>query len=74
VRRSYTTPTSVEHGLTLRRYSTNVCAGCAIKHRCSVGGERRITRCEHEHVLETVQQRLDGSNFTGCSSGRQPSI
>jgi hypothetical protein len=26
---------------------------------CTTGPERRITRWEHEHVLEAVQQRLD---------------
>ncbi len=51
--------TNEERGLTLRRYWTNVCQGCAIKHRCTTGKERRVTRWEHEHVLEAVQQRLD---------------
>jgi len=51
--------TNVEKGLTLRRYWTNVCQGCAIKDRCTSGKERRITRWEHEHVLEAVQRRLD---------------
>ncbi len=36
-----------------------VCQSGAIKHRCTTGKERRITRWEHEHVLEAVQQRLD---------------
>ncbi len=34
-------------------------ASCAIKDRCTTGKERRITRWEHEHVLEAVQRRLD---------------
>ncbi|HUU25687.1 MAG TPA: IS1182 family transposase, partial [Methyloceanibacter sp.] len=51
--------TNQENGLTLRRYWTTACRGCAIKHRCTTGKERRITRWEHEHVLETVQRRLD---------------
>jgi transposase len=51
--------TNVEEGRTLRRYWTNACRQCAIKDRCTTGKERRITRWEHEHVLETVQQRLD---------------
>ena len=51
--------TNVEEGRTLRRYWTNVCQHCAIKDRCTTGKERRITRWEHEHVLETVQRRLD---------------
>jgi hypothetical protein len=53
--------TNVEHGLTLRRYWTNRCRGCAIKHRCTTAVERRITRWEHEHVLGVVQRRLDAN-------------
>ncbi len=51
--------TTQEKGLTLRRYWTNTCQGCAIKDQCTTGKERRITRWEHEHVLEAVQKRLD---------------
>jgi transposase len=51
--------TTVENGQKLRRYMTNACRSCAIKDQCTTGKERRITRWEHEHVLETVQQRLD---------------
>jgi transposase/macrodomain Ter protein organizer (MatP/YcbG family) len=51
--------TNEENGLVLRRYWTNACQSCAIKHRCTTAKERRITRWEHEHVLEAVQQRLD---------------
>ena len=53
----YFTPT--EHGQRLRRYWTNACRTCAIKDQCTTGHERRITRWEHEHVLEAVQKRLD---------------
>jgi transposase len=51
--------TNVENGLTLRRYWTNACRTCALKSRCTTGMQRRITRWEHEHVLEAVQRRLD---------------
>jgi transposase len=51
--------TNQEKGLTLRRYWTNTCQTCAIKGRCTTGKERRITRWEHEHILEAVQRRLD---------------
>jgi len=51
--------TNVENGLTLRRYWTNACRTCAIKSGCTTGAQRRITRWEHEDVLETVQRRLD---------------
>ena len=51
--------TNVEKGLTLRRYWTGACQSCAIKDRCTTGKERRITRWEHEHVVEAVERRLD---------------
>ena len=51
--------TNEEHGLVLHRYWTNACQSCALKHSCTTGKERRITRWEHEHVLEAVQRRLD---------------
>jgi transposase len=51
--------TTKENGLVLRRYWTNVCQNCAIKNACTTAKERRITRWEHEHVLEAVQRRLD---------------
>ena len=51
--------TTEENGLVLRRYWTKACQSCAIKHSCTTGKERRITRWEHERVLEAVQRRLD---------------
>src|SRR3974390_870321 len=48
-----------ENGQLLRLYWTNACRDCALKPRCTTGKERRITRWEHEHVLEAVQKRLD---------------
>jgi transposase len=48
-----------EHGLILHRYWTSACRYCAIKSRCTTGKDRRITRWEHEHVVEAVQRRLD---------------
>jgi transposase len=51
--------TNEEDGKTLRRYWTTACTHCPLKARCTTGPERRITRWEHEHVLEAVQQRLD---------------
>ena len=51
--------TNQEKGLTLRRYGTSACQTCALKDKCTTGKERRITRWEHEHVLEAVQRRLD---------------
>ena len=51
--------TNEENGLVLRRYWTNACRSCAIRHCCTTAKERRITRWEHEHILEAVQRRLD---------------
>ena len=51
--------TNEEDGKTLRRYWTTACPRCPLKSQCTKGPERRITRWEHEHVLEAVQQRLD---------------
>jgi len=51
--------TNVENGLNLRRYWTTLCRDCAIKARCTTAKQRRITRWEHEHLLEEVQARLD---------------
>jgi transposase len=51
--------TNEEDGKALRRYWTTACPGCPLKSQCTTGPERRITRWEHEHVLEAVQQRLD---------------
>ena len=51
--------TNEEKGQKLRRYWTNACRHCTLKHRCTTGPQRRITRWEHEDVLEAVQKRLD---------------
>jgi transposase len=50
-----------ENGQWLRRYWTNACRMCPIKQQCTTARERRITRWEHEHVLEAVQTRLDNN-------------
>jgi transposase len=51
--------TREQDGLALRYYWTSACADCAMKDQCTPSKERRISRWEHEHVLEAVQQRLD---------------
>ena len=53
--------TNEEDGKTLRRYWTTACPSCPLKSRCTTGPQRRISRWEHEHLLEAVQQRLDGN-------------
>ena len=51
--------TTEEDGQNLRRYWTSACPICPIKDQCTTGKERRITRWEHEHVVEAAQTRLD---------------
>jgi len=51
--------TSEERGLMLRRYWSDACPDCAIKDQCTPGKQRRITRWQHEEVLDAVQRRLD---------------
>jgi transposase len=51
--------TTEDKGLVLRRYRTNACQSCAIKHSCTTAKERLVSRWEHEHILEAVQRRLD---------------
>ena len=53
--------TNEEAGKMLRRYWTTACSNCSLKSLCTTGPERRITRWEHEHLLEAVQQRLDAN-------------
>lgn len=54
--------TSVEIDMALRRYwSTAGCNACKIKNQCTTSKERRVTRWEHEEVVERVQKRLDAN-------------
>ena len=51
--------TTLEAGLTIHKYWTSACPRCPIKAQCTTGDYRRITRWEHEAVLEAMQDRLD---------------
>ncbi len=51
--------TTHPNGLTMYRYWSSVCGTCALKSRCTTGKERRVTRWEHEAVLDVLQQRMD---------------
>ncbi|MCP4208549.1 MAG: IS1182 family transposase [Shimia sp.] len=48
-----------EGGLVVSRYWTDACGACTLKDQCTTGKERRISRWEHEHLVEDVQRRLD---------------
>ena len=51
--------TREENGLMQHRYWSSNCQTCSIKSQCTTGKERRITRWEHEAVIEAMQSRLD---------------
>ena len=51
--------TREEGGLQMRRYWSSACTQCAIKSKCTPSDYRRISRWEHEGVVERAQQRLD---------------
>jgi len=53
--------TTQEKGRTLYRYWSSNCQRCALKPQCTTGMERRVTRWEHESVLEALRERLDRS-------------
>jgi transposase len=50
--------TSEERGMTLHRYWSDQCGLCALKAQCTTGKQRRMTRWEHEAVVERAQARL----------------
>jgi transposase len=51
--------TREENGLQIRRYWSSACPECPMKRRCTPSDYRRISRWEHERVLEAMQRRLD---------------
>jgi transposase len=51
--------TGEEHGMQLRRYWSSSCPQCSMRSRCTPSKYRRISRWEHESVLEGVQRQLD---------------
>lgn len=51
--------TTVESGMTIHKYWSSACPRCPIKAQCTTGVYRRVSRWEHEHVLEAMQARLD---------------
>ena len=51
--------TTEENGLKLHKYWSSACPGCPMRARCTTASYRRVSRWEHEHVLETMQLRLN---------------
>ncbi len=50
---------TVEKGQTIFRYWTSACSSCALKSKCTTGKHRRVSRWEHEAVVDALQARLD---------------
>jgi hypothetical protein len=49
--------TSEQQGLLMRRYWTNACKARDPRSRCTTGKERRVSRWEHEHLVEASNAR-----------------
>lgn len=50
---------TVEHGLNYSKYWSSHCPHCPIKSQCTPSDYRRVSRWEHEDILDTMQSRLD---------------
>jgi transposase len=50
---------SQEKGKTIRRYWSSACPSCEIKYQCTKGKNRRVSRWEHEAVLDKVNARIE---------------
>ena len=50
---------TVEKDRVIHRYWSSACRECAIKSQCTRGRERRISRWEHEAVLDALEKRMD---------------
>ncbi len=48
-----------EGGKLIHRYWSSACIRCEIRGQCTSGQYRRISRWEHEHILDEMQERLD---------------
>ena len=48
-----------EKGQTLDKYWSSACPHCRIRSQCTTSKYRRVTRWEHEAVVEAVEARLD---------------
>ena len=51
--------TAKDKGKVIHRYWTSACSRCRLKPRCTTGKERRVSRWEHEAVLEAMEDRVD---------------
>ena len=50
---------NIERGMKTDRYWSSHCPRCAIKEKCTPGDYRRVSRWEHQAVLDDMQTHLD---------------
>ena len=50
---------TLEKGKTMRRYWSSSCVKCTMKPQCTTGVYRRISRWEHEAVLDDLENRIN---------------
>lgn len=50
--------TTQERGQNIHRYWSSNCRSCPLKPKCTPGKERRVSRWEHEGILDKMEQRL----------------
>tara|TARA_R110002073_G_C9426455_1_gene576396 strand:- start:195 stop:1628 length:1434 start_codon:yes stop_codon:yes gene_type:complete len=43
----------------IRRYWSSACTGCTMKSKCTTGQYRRISRWEHEAILDNLDARME---------------
>jgi hypothetical protein len=53
--------TREENGKIIRRYWSSGCTHCAMKSQCTTGKNRRISRWEHEPILDALEARMERS-------------
>ena len=50
-----------ENGKLIRRYWSSACTHCPLKPKCTTGKYRRISRWEHEAILDDLEARVEGN-------------
>ncbi len=48
-----------EKGKLIKRYWSSACTGCTMKSKCTTGKYRRISRWEHEAILDDLDARME---------------
>ncbi len=51
--------TTEDKGKVIHRYWSSACPDCELKSQCTTGKERRVSRWEHEEVLEAMEERVN---------------